>query len=246
MSFTKKTTNHKFVYIFLFIFLTLIFGNKTHAAGQSCSTAYCGLCGRDTCAGDEFCSCTYNNDGDLEGKCEYDAVECATQQPPNICLPLGADCSNSGCCQDSDATCGPDGTCCLPSGTICVGRGQHCCGGMLCARLPDQTTIFTCGGDNPTGPGTDMTGTVSAYDGPIVDLESLISNVYRILIPIAIAIVAVPTILTSAYKIMTSQGDPAKVKDGRDGLTAGVFGVIFLGCALIILRWILVNFIGLT
>lgn len=217
----------------------------SYAAGQSCSTKYCGVCGADTCAGDEYCFCYDNPEGDLVGECELDAVECATQTPPSICQILGGDCSSSGCCLDSDASC-TNGICCLPAGTECVGRGQHCCGDMLCARLPDQTTVFTCGGDNPiTAPGTDLTGGVSMYDGPIIDLESLLSNVYRILIPVVIAVIAIPSILTSAYKIMTSQGDPAKVKDGKDGLTAAVFGLVFLAGALVILRWILVNFLGL-
>jgi hypothetical protein len=87
-------------------------------------------------------------------------------------------------------------------------------------------------------------GAPDAYDGPIVDIESFLSNAYRFFLPVAIGLIGVPTMLSGLYKIMTSQGDPSKLKEGKEMITASIVGILFLLFSLSILRFILANFFG--
>lgn len=52
-------------------------------------------------------------------------------------------------------------------------------------------------------------------------------------------------ILISGYKIMTSQGDPDKVKNAREQLTAAIVGFIFIIFSLVILELITRDILGL-
>jgi NADH:ubiquinone oxidoreductase subunit 6 (subunit J) len=64
-----------------------------------------------------------------------------------------------------------------------------------------------------------------------------------ILTPVAVLIGAV-LIIINGYKLMTSQGDPRKVQEGREGLTSAIIGIVFVLLAAAILNIILKSFLG--
>ena len=181
-----------------------------------------------------------------DGGTEYECGARGGCDPGKQCVPVfsgvyGCDDPLPCECGDTSPQC-TSGADCLTKGGTCKdasGFIMGCCAGEGPCADWDGDGISQCGGPNET-----LTGAASAYDGPIVDLESLLSNAYRFAYPIAIAFFGVPAVIISGYKIMTSQGDPAKIKDGREGLTAAVFGMIFLLGALSILAFILRNFLG--
>jgi hypothetical protein len=99
------------------------------------------------------------------------------------------------------------------------------------------STASCSSGSTPTPP---------TYTGPIVDFERFLRAGYTLLLPIAIGIFGIPLIAINGYKIMTSQGDPAAVKDGKEGLTSAIIGIIFVLLAMSILRIILGSFLNVT
>ena len=74
----------------------------------------------------------------------------------------------------------------------------------------------------------------------------LIEALANIFLPTAIGAVGIPLILVNAYKLMTSQGDPQRVRDGREGLTAAIVGVLFLFFSMTILNILLNSFFGVS
>lgn len=195
--------------------------------------------------------------GGLIGYCAADATcQCYPECVPGV--GMSSYCTNTSCPQGQDPVCQADGRCgCGDNPLEChQDTCQALCGnlatgicvadGVDCLSVPGVTV---CHGDCMCALGTpafeeDLTNKVSAYDGPIVDLESLITNIYRIMIPAAIAFYGIPAIGLGGYKILTSQGDPGKVKEGKEDMTAGVVGTLFLLAAVNILAYIIRNFLG--
>lgn len=84
------------------------------------------------------------------------------------------------------------------------------------------------------------------FDHIITDFGDFLILLYQIILPVAIGVFGVPLIIINSYKIMTSQGDPAKAKDGKEGLGAAIAGIIFVAGAAVILRIILTSIYGVT
>lgn len=76
------------------------------------------------------------------------------------------------------------------------------------------------------------------------NINCFLEFLYKLLLPLAIGVLGIPLVIINGYKIMTSQGDPAKTKEGKEGLTAAVIGIIFLASSLVILN-IILNSYGL-
>jgi hypothetical protein len=53
--------------------------------------------------------------------------------------------------------------------------------------------------------------------------------------------IVVLLIIASGYRLMTSQGDPEKVKGAREQLTAAIVGLLFIIFSLVILQAITVD-----
>lgn len=164
-------------------------------------------------------------------------------------LPDGSPCTYDYQCAGGSCTvqqggggiCGGEG--CIPYGNVCLDGGTPvpggCCGGANCTAYTDGNSY--CGDpfaifDEPVTP--------AEYDGAIIDYESFLQNIYRLMLPIAIGLIGIPIVAVAGYAIMTSQGDPMRVKSGKEELTAAIAGIIFLLLALSILRIILRNFLG--
>lgn len=143
--------------------------------------------------------------------------------------------------QGGGGICG--GESCIPYGNVCNSGGTPvpggCCGGVNCTQYTDGNSY--CGDpfaifDEPITP--------NEYEGSIVDYESFLQSMYRLMLPIAIGLIGIPIVAIAGYSIMTSQGDPMRVKSGKEELTAAIAGILFLLLALSILRIILKNFLG--
>lgn len=190
--------------------------NATCSCYPDCSPGDHGACSGLSC--DEGTAPMCNGSG--ECVCAWNPVACITETcDQSICGPL-----YTGICLDDPDSCLPVGG--NPPVSVCFGT----C--MCVLGAPPEDDIGT-----PIPP-------PGAYSGPIVDLESFLNNTYRLFLPGAIGFLAVPLILAGAYKVMTSQGDPAKLKDGKEMITAAVIGTLFLLLSLSILRFILNNFLG--
>lgn len=70
------------------------------------------------------------------------------------------------------------------------------------------------------------------------ELSELFTIINGILIPITI-IIGLFIIISSGYKILTSQGDPQELQTGKENLTSAIIGLIFVLMAVSILRVII-------
>ena len=71
-----------------------------------------------------------------------------------------------------------------------------------------------------------------------VNEAEIAATVYDLLYPIGIAI-GLFALITAGYAFMTSQGQPDKVKDAKDKLTASIVGILFIVLSIVILRVII-------
>lgn len=70
-----------------------------------------------------------------------------------------------------------------------------------------------------------------------------IAKLFNVVFPLAILIGFIKIIL-GGYKLMVSQGDPQRVADGKEDLTAGITGMLFVLLSIGILRAIIGSLIG--
>lgn len=162
--------------------------------------------------------------------------------------PGGCSYENQRC--EAPGNCVPDNECvttggtpqCVPAGGLCGSSSPSgtalCCGapGVPCAA--DSTGAFRCGW--PPAPD------IPTYRGPIVEYEKLLKALFSLLLPIAVGVAGIPLIIINGYKIMTSQGNPAAVQDGKEGLTSAIIGLLFVLLALVIIRVIISSLFGLS
>jgi hypothetical protein len=136
-------------------------------------------------------------------------------------LYLEADCSVGQVCPSGGA-----GTCVSCSSAnpgICYkqrgsGTLNSCCSGYMC---PDTLN---------TGVNTCVKGSEK--------VATLLRTINGIVLPLAV-ILGMILIIHNGYKLMTSQGDPTKLQEGKDGLTSAIIGLIFVLMAVSILRVII-------
>ena len=135
---------------------------------------------------------------------------------------LEADCNVGQVCPSSGGGAGACVTCSPGIPGICYkqpfGTLNSCCGGYMC---PDTL--------NP-GVNTCVKGNVK-----VAELLKIING---IVLPLAV-ILGMILIVHNGYKLMTSQGDPTKLQEGKDGLTSAIIGLLFILMAVSILRVII-------
>ena len=88
-------------------------------------------------------------------------------------------------------------------------------------------------------------GVTLAATNAILTYEDLLEGIADILLPVAIGVIGIPLVIINSYKVMVSQGDPQKTRDGKEGLTAAIVGLMFLLFSMTILKLILGSFFGL-
>ncbi|MBT6401165.1 hypothetical protein HN803_05835 [candidate division WWE3 bacterium] len=73
-------------------------------------------------------------------------------------------------------------------------------------------------------------------------INNLITRIFDFVFPLAV-IIGFVRIVLAGYAMMTSQGDPAKVGEAKENLTAAITGMLFILFSIAILRIIVVNLI---
>lgn len=180
--------------------------------------------------------------------------------------------SNGACCEQKSASTAPypQGTC--SNGSICYTgdyNTDHLIPGAQCGTLPDwhfgndgNGKVAMCG---TTAPCCDKgTATVGfSYQPPCVkdskgnctsvntgfgsistNVTSAISTLFGILLSFSGG-VAIILIIFSGYRIMTSGGNPEKIKGSREMLTAAIIGLLFVIFSVSILQVIGVDILHL-
>ena len=164
--------------------------------------------------------------------------------------------------------CGWDGGCsngekCMDVGgtLICAGHPDCICGPIMCNPIcAAQGGIYrgctadgTCRCDTNTGgntgsmpgqyPGAGRGGLAGLPDYD--DVSVLLTILRNLLIPTGI-IIGIVLIVTCGYSIMTSQGDPMKLKEAKECITSAIMGLIFIVLSVSILNLIIDSIIGRT
>lgn len=153
------------------------------------------------------------------------------------CIIYWDDCRNDDdrCCHDESGFVCVDGSCVPPDNGEC--EGTECC------RAPG----YVCNGQGDCVPDTTgrcvPTVQVAPYTGPPIEFSELLSSIYRLLYPVTLFIGAF-LIGKSGYKLMTSEGDPRKVKEGQEELTSAILGSFFILLSVVILRVIISGILG--
>jgi len=128
----------------------------------------------------------------------------------------------------------------------CGGDGQECCEYPIeppCdSGLECSTTLNICGhwyNPNPPGPPSLI------YNGPVIEnLEDILGPVTRMLYYGGLAI-GIFFIILSGYRLMTSEGDPQRVKGAQEQLTSAIIGIVFILLSVTIIRVIIDEIINL-
>lgn len=134
----------------------------------------------------------------------------------------------------------------------CGGIGQSCCSGAICndsnAKCQFNVCVRGTGGTESEAPDP----TCNAGNGintaigciPINDTNAFIGFILRWAIGIGGGI-AFLLIVYAAFMIMTSRGNPERLKAGQELLTSAIAGLIMLIFSIFILRVIGVNILGI-
>lgn len=134
--------------------------------------------------------------------------------------------SSSGCTCWLEGACGADFQyCCTSSATPCDSPLSGCLGGVCV-------------------PGYDYLNNFTSYGGYILpDVTALLAPIFKILFYAGIA-VGILAIILSGYLLMSSEGDPNKVKEAKEQFSASIFGIMFILLSLFLLRVIINNILG--
>ncbi|OGC45803.1 hypothetical protein A3F07_01195 [candidate division WWE3 bacterium RIFCSPHIGHO2_12_FULL_38_15] len=192
------------------------------------------------------------------GSCTTGTRFCKTRAAGE-CANIGEDCSSAWgkpCCITGSVECkyrysAPGGSLCerKTSGS-CKSWGNICGGAADSSCCPDGSgnpvnCVATTGGRYQCGGDTFDWGIppLIEYTGPILNLEQIVTVLYRILFPIGVAFGAF-MVIKAGYTIMTSEGEPAKVTEAKEDLTAAVVGLLFVLLSAVILRVIISSLLG--
>ena len=123
--------------------------------------------------------------------------------------------------------------------------GQCCAGGQCpCTTkcISNACTLdISCAVPSPVPSGSHPDYT---YTGIIfTDLNQLLTPAAKIIYYAAL-LVGFLFIILAGYKLMTSEGNPQRVQEGQEQLTAAILGIIFILLSAAILRVIINNIIG--
>ena len=224
----------------LFLLGLFLFSAKA-SAQVSCpsSEMTCGeLDSRGGCPGDDDCMRVVTQSGGPAGRGAATPAQCQCQMPENQAgtVPLGQPCQ-----QDSD---------CASPGRYCWGdfHQEPVCQELSRAEVMQQRQQTGQDGASPScdpGGGEPGTGIDTAIGCiPVGDTNAFIGFILRWAIGIGGGI-AFLLIVYSAFMIMTSQGNPERLKAGQELLTSAIAGLIMLIFSVFILKVIGVDILRL-
>ena len=104
-------------------------------------------------------------------------------------------------------------------------------------NLLNTATVLIAGATSRAQSGFDK---VQSKTGATKDLEGAIGNILNV-VYLVIGIVAVIMIILGGVSYATSQGDPGKVKKGKDTIMYGIIGLIIVLLAFAITNFVLSN-----
>ncbi len=118
-----------------------------------------------------------------------------------------------------------------PNG-VCCGNLYGCSFDERCEDL-DGDGIGTC----VLSPGLCLSiAGPPPYDGPIIDFDSLLLYAYELLQPVVVLFIGLPRIIYSGYKLKTSDGDPAKIKQGKSDFGGAISATLLAALGVTVLR----------
>lgn len=156
-----------------------------------------------------------------EGGSGFQELECRWVNSLPICRPV---------------ICGqtPGGTCC---------SSVFPCDYGICEGA-SSISMGTCTGNPFIPPVGDGLPDLPGYDGPVIrNIAGLLAPVFKILFYAGI-FVGILGIIYSGYLLISSEGDPGRVKEGKDQFTAAILGTLFVLLSVLILRVIINNILG--
>jgi hypothetical protein len=127
-------------------------------------------------------------------------------------------------------------------GAVCNSGDQCLSGTCTLGRCVPGTAEIVC---ENVGTNTNPKFKCSTAIGPInTDVTGFSKSILQILLGLSGGILLV-MIIINGYKIMTSQGDPEKIKDAREGIIAAIAGILLIIFSVSILQLITVDIIGI-
>ena len=222
----------KTLIIFTFLFFSFLVSAQTTFAQDSSAGSYsCEVVNNKcTLAPGTSCGNGYKAGNDCGG---FSVAECSSEQP--VCIrdtttstsdgQLGFPCKSGNVC-NTGLTC---------NNNICIGNTSENGG----AGSNVSSTKIECGSDSNPGINTAI-GCV-----PIADQNALIGFFLKWGIGIGGGI-AFLLILFAGFQIMTSRGDPNRLKAGQELMTSAIAGLLLLIFSVVILRIIGFDILRIT
>lgn len=223
-------------------------GTVCGPAGNACFPAACGQCGAAAC------QCTYTPGAPTCSGCSTGQ----TCQPNGSCGNAGPGwCGNAGCTTDEQCEnflpgshCNFDTGNCVTWAACTPGSCDDCDSGLVCDGTGTQCVQAGCGQcGNPAcppntsqDPGVLCPTCVIDYGNP----DEILGLAYRIVTPIAV-IIGLFLVVSCAYKIMTTHGDPRELQEAKECITSAIIGLVFILLSVSILRLVINSILaGLT
>jgi len=196
--------------------------------------------------------------------------ECACQLclEPDTATYGGDDCNVIPCCPGAGCYTVAN-RCRLPVGAACDPDNDYCMTNTYCAiEDPDSPTpVYVCTGAMYTPPPTTTPASTGSGGNPFLSkfnlnfsgltvtsqlgdlpFDALPSTLIEWFVLVALGVggaVSVLAILYGAYTVMFSGGDPYKLKDGKEILTAAIAGFLFVALAVAILKILGTDILGI-
>jgi hypothetical protein len=134
----------------------------------------------------------------------------------------------TGCSSDDDCLGNPSGRYCLPNKT----------GELSCQESEEKLAINPCVAKDNDYVCQTAIGAIGTSAGKFAE------SVIQLILGLA-GLVLLFMIILNGYKFMTSQGDPEKVKEARESITAAVAGILLIIFSIVVLQLITVDVLHL-
>lgn len=170
----------------------------------------------------------------------------------NTCNVPGLICLAGICVADPGGFCGGQGEpCCTAQGQSPCGTGLECSPTSNTCQLPSGGGSGGTGGGGTGGGGANITcnggGGINTAIGCLsfTDTTSLLTDILTLGIGIGGGIAFI-LMLVAGFQIMTSTGNPDRLRAGQELLTSAIAGLILLVFSVFILRVIGIDILGIS
>lgn len=169
---------------------------------------------------------------------------------------LNPACSQNELCSDSTGVCGKlangsySGKCIANTTGTCItdancGSGYTCNNGTCILQTPPPTISSSLLPPPCAKADADKNnGNCSIIQTALGNINTGVPGFIKWLITLILSVagsIVLLIIIATGYRLMASQGDPEKVKEAREGLTAAIVGLLFIIFSLVILQFITIS-----